>query len=134
MDSVLVKILMSRKKSVAKLEAELVDLAAKRANATPSVAAVLQSVINVQTQRLSRLKAEVAALEAEGPTAKDDRQGELAVSSSSTIPPVTPTTRIPGTKDNDPVMKEMARNAPEVVEGRSAEPAHPPRTVEPRKR
>ena len=88
MDSVLVKILMSRKKSVAKLEAELVDLAAKRANATPSVAAVLQSVINVQTQRLSRLKAEVAALE--GSRMRDERQVE--------IPVVTPPSRIPPRK------------------------------------
>lgn len=73
MDPMIAKIILSRKKSIAKLDSEIAALDAQiKASGVPSVVAALTSLKTVRVQRRSKLAEEVAGLEL-----VDDRQLEV---------------------------------------------------------
>lgn len=64
MDSVVAKAIVSRKKSIGVLEAEVAALEARIAGCTlPAPAVVLREMKKVKEQRLAKLRAEVVGLE-----------------------------------------------------------------------
>lgn len=64
MDSVVAKAIVSRKKSIGTLEAEIASLESKAGiAASPSGVLVLKEMIKVKAQRVTKLKAELAGLE-----------------------------------------------------------------------
>lgn len=64
MDSVIAKAIVSRKKSIASIEAEMNALLTKSSFATsPSAVLVLKDMVKVKEQRVAKLRAELAGLE-----------------------------------------------------------------------
>lgn len=72
MDTMLAKLIESRVKSCRKLEAELVELEAKRKGCGPTAALAYESLMQVRRARLVKLEQERAAFEQEAA-----RQGQL---------------------------------------------------------
>lgn len=64
MDASLAKLIQSRKKSIAAIEKDVADLESRAAGAvSPSGVLVLKDVIKVKSQRLGKLREELAGLE-----------------------------------------------------------------------